>query len=200
MISGEIEYGSIFFKDKPPLGFGDGPDGWDQDWEQVPFPFVTYTMFIAFVIAVTFLAFNVLVGLTVDDIRNFLGNADLRKLCMRLEFIRQMEQVGILGCWGKRVLVDKTITKKTSFEVMIWKDIEKRKIKSRKKGKIEDELSKMQSKIKELKEMNTNTNKLVAEVRMSMAEINSNTNNLVAEIRSSMAEIKSSLQESKLSG
>ena len=197
VISGEIEYGNIFFKDKPPLDFG---DKWDQDWEQVPFPFVTYTMFIAFVIAVTFLAFNVLVGLTVDDIRNFLGNADLRKLCMRLEFIRQMEQVGILGCWGKRVLVDKTITKKTSFEVMIWKDIEKRKIKSRKKGKIEDELSKMQSKIKELKEMNTNTNKLVAEVRMSMAEINSNTNNLVAEIRSSMAEIKSSLQESKLSG
>ena len=50
-------------------------------------------MFIAFVIAVTFLAFNVLVGLTVDDIRKFLGNADLRKLSMRLEFIRQMEQV-----------------------------------------------------------------------------------------------------------
>ena len=55
---------------------------------------MTYSMFIAFVIAVTFLAFNVLVGLTVDDIRKFLGNADLRKLSMRLEFIRQMEQVG----------------------------------------------------------------------------------------------------------
>ena len=45
---------------------------------------MTYSMFIAFVIAVTFLAFNVLVGLTVDDIRKFLGNADLRKLSMRL--------------------------------------------------------------------------------------------------------------------
>ena len=196
MISGEIEYGNIFFKDNPPLDFG---EGWDQDWEQVPFPFVTYTMFIAFVIAVTFLAFNVLVGLTVDDIRNFLAIADLRKLCMRLEFIRQMEQVGTLGfCWKRDV--DKTITKKTSFEVMIWKDIEKRKIKSRKKGKMEDEMSKMQSKIKELKEMNTKTNNLVAEVRMSMAEINTNTNNLMAEIKSSLAEIKSSLQPSKLSG
>ena len=90
-ISGEIEYGEIFFKDKPPLDFG---DKWDQDWFKVPFPFITYSMFIAFVIAVTFLAFNVLVGLTVDDIRKFLGNADLRKLSMRLEFIRQMEQVG----------------------------------------------------------------------------------------------------------
>ena len=89
-ISGEIEYGEIFFKDKPPLNFG---DQWDQDWFKVPFPFITYSMFIAFVIAVTFLAFNVLVGLTVDDIRKFLGNADLRKLSMRLEFIRQMEQV-----------------------------------------------------------------------------------------------------------
>ena len=45
-------------------------------------------MFLAFVICVTFVAFNVLVGLTVDDIRNFLANADLRKLSMRLEFIR----------------------------------------------------------------------------------------------------------------
>ena len=59
----------------------------------MPFPVVTYTMFLAFVICVTFVAFNVLVGLTVDDIRKFLGNADLRKLSMRLEFIRQMEQV-----------------------------------------------------------------------------------------------------------
>ena len=142
-------------------------------------------MFIAFVIAVTFLAFNVLVGLTVDDIRNFLGNADLRKLCMRLEFIRQMEQShGWILTRGLKV-PDKTITKKTPFEVMIWKEIEKRKMKSRKKGKLEDELSKTQSKIKELKEMNTNTNKLVADIKLSMAEI-----------KSSIADIKSILPQS----
>ena len=159
-------------------------------------------MFIAFVIAGTFLAFNVLVGLTVDDIRKFLDNADLRKVSMRLEFIRQMEQVEQIH-WiktKKKDPMNNTISKKTCFETMIWKEIEKREMKCRKKGKMEEEMNKMQSKIKELKEMNINTNKLVAEVRMSMAEINSNTNNLVAEIRSSMAEIKSSLQESKLSG
>ena len=51
-----------------------------------------YFFFLAFVISVTFVAFNVLVGLTVDDIRKLQGNADLRKMSMRLEFIRQVEQ------------------------------------------------------------------------------------------------------------
>merc|ERR1711971_401260 len=77
MMSGEIEYGEIFFKDNPPTGFG--PD-WDQDWEKVPFPFMTYSMFVIFFFSVSIVALNVLVGLTVDDIRNFLDNADLRKL------------------------------------------------------------------------------------------------------------------------
>ena len=160
MISGEIEYGSIFFKDKPPLGFG---DGWDQDWEKVPFPVVTYTMFIAFVIAGTFLAFNVLVGLTVDDIRKFLDNADLRKVSMRLEFIRQMEQVEQIQ-WiktKKKDPMNNIISKKTSFEAMIWKEIEKRQVESRKKGKVEKELSEVQEKMKELKVMLVDTNKFI---------------------------------------
>ena len=189
MISGEIEYGSIFFKDRAPIGFGDGfgDELWDRGWEKVPFPVVTYSMFIAFVIAGTFLAFNVLVGLTVDDIRNFLDNADLRKVSMRLEFIRQMEQVEQIK-WimtKKKAPLDNTISKETSFEAMIWKEIEKREMKSRKKGKIDDELSKTQSKIKELKEMNSNTNKLVADLMLSMTEI-----------KSSIADIKSALPQS----
>ena len=192
MVSGEIEYGDIFFKDRPPIGFG---KDWDQDWEKVPFPVVTYSMFIAFVIVVTFLAFNVLVGLTVDDIRKFLEDADLRNVRMRLEFICQMEQhkqirwikTKILGM--KRDPLNNTIAKTTSFQAMIWKEIEKRKMKSRAKGKMEDELNKTQLKIKELKKMNTATNNLVAEMNLS-----------IAEIKSSIAEIKTSLQRSKLSG
>ena len=115
---GEIEYGDIFFKDQPSLGWG---PNWDQNWEKVPFPVVTYTMFLAFVISVTFVAFNVLVGLTVDDIRKFQGNADLRKLSMRLKFIRQVEQV---GSWKpKDEALDNQITKETKFGATIWKKI-----------------------------------------------------------------------------
>ena len=159
---GEIEYGDIFFKDRPPIGFG---DDWDQDWEKVPFPAVTYTMFLAFVICVTFVAFNVLVGLTVDDIRNFLANADLRKLSMRLEFIRQMEQVpwiakGLCTKKGKKDL-DTTISKENYFGAMIWKEIEKRQVESRKKGKMEKDLSKVQEEMKELKSMIVDTNKFI---------------------------------------
>ena len=160
LTSGEIEYGGIFFKDRPPIGFG---DEWDQDWEKVPFPVVTYSMFLAFVICVTFVAFNVLVGLTVDDIRNFLANADLRKLSMRLEFIRQMEQVQQIPWFiaKERKPLDTTISKETSFGSEIWKEIEKRQVEWRKKGKVERELSEMQEKMKELKVMLVDTNKLI---------------------------------------
>ena len=120
-------------------------------------------MFLAFVICVTFVAFNVLVGLTVDDIRNFLGNADLRKLSMRLEFIRQMEQVQQIPWFiaKERKPLDTMISKDTSFGSEIWKEIEKRQVERRKKGKVERELSEMQEKMKELKVMLVDTNKLI---------------------------------------
>ena len=157
---GEIEYGDIFFKDQPPLGWG---PNWDQNWEKVPFPVVTYTMFLAFVISVTFVAFNVLVGLTVDDIRKFQGNADLRKLSMRLEFIRQVEQV---GSWKpKDEALDNKITKETKFGATIWKKIERRQLEETKKGKMEEEMNVMQAQIKELKEMQIDTNNAIADIK-----------------------------------
>ena len=140
-------------------------------------------MFLAFVIAVTFLAFNVLVGLTVDDIRNFLGNADLRKLSMRLEFIRQMEQVKhsklALSWFCKKTESSfNTITKNTPYEAKIFKEIEKRQMEIRKEGKMEVELKKLQakmehqqSKIKELKEMHVHTNNLMADIKASLQQL-----------------------------
>ena len=160
MISGEIDYSEIFFKDNPPLDF---VDEWDQDWESVPFPFITYGLFLVFFFFVSIVALNVLVGLTVDDIRNFLANADLRKLSMRLEFIRQMEQVQQIP-WiiaKEKKPLDTTISKETSFGSEIWKEIEKRQVERRKKGKVERELSEMQEKMKELKVMLVDTNKLI---------------------------------------
>ena len=67
------------------------------------------------------MAFNVLVGLTVDDIRKFQGNADLRKLSMRLEFIRQVEQASF---FKKDDALDNKITKETTFGATIWMKIE----------------------------------------------------------------------------
>ena len=134
---GEIEYGDIFFKDQAPLGWG---PKWDQNWEKVPFPVVTYTMFLAFVIGVTFVAFNVLVGLTVDDIRKFQGNADLRKLSIRLEFIRQVEQASF---FKKDDALDNKITKETTFGATIWKKIERRQLEETKREKMGEEMSLM---------------------------------------------------------
>ena len=123
-------------------------------------------MFLAFVICVTIVAFNVLVGLTVDDIRNFLENADLRKLSMRLEFIRQMEQLR----WKKTAerSLEIAITKETSFGT--WKEIEKRQMESKKKRKVEKELIEVQEKIKELKVMQVKTNELISAALKKLEE------------------------------
>ena len=130
--SGEIEYSEIFFKDNPPEGFG---KDWDKDWESVPFPFVTYGMFLVFFFFVSIVAINVLVGLTVDDIRNFLQNADLRKLTMRLKFILAMERL-VMKKRKRKPLTSDTIQKHGHLEASatsdlisrarIWEKVEKK--------------------------------------------------------------------------
>merc|ERR1712037_567347 len=146
MMSGEIDYSEIFFKDKPPLGWA---DEWDQDWESVPFPVITYGMFLVFFFFVSIVALNVLVGLTVDDIRNFLENADLRKLTMRLKFILAMERLAMKNKKNKVLTSDRIEKENNLLEASatsdlisvarIWEKIEKKQEDSRKKGETEEE-------------------------------------------------------------
>ena len=164
LTSGEIDYSDIFFKDNPPLGWA---DKWDQDWESVPFPFITYGMFLVFFFFVSIVAINVLVGLTVDDIRNFLENADLRKLEMRLKFILAMERVAMKKKKVKPLTSEK-IQKQNHLEASatsdliskarIWEKVEKKQEDSRKKGESEEER-------RNLKDMiNDQTNKITTEI------------------------------------
>merc|ERR1712037_582203 len=177
MMSGEIDYSEIFFKDKPPLGWA---DEWDQDWESVPFPFITYGMFLVFFFFVSIVALNVLVGLTVDDIRNFLENADLRKLTMRLKFILAMERVAMKKYNKIEPLTTEKIQKQdhleasaTSdliFKARIWEKVEKKQEDSRKKGETEEER-------RNLKDMiNDQTNKLTTEINDQTAKLKSEMN------------------------
>ena len=161
---GEIDYSEIFFKDNPPLGWG---DKWDQNWESVPFPFITYGMFLVFFFFVSIVALNVLVGLTVDDIRNFLENADLRKLTMRLKFILAMERVAMKNQKDKALTTEKiqkqghleaSTTSDLISKARIWEKVEKKQEDSRKKGETEEER-------RNLKDMiNDQTNKLTTEI------------------------------------
>ena len=163
--SGEIDYSEIFFKDNPPLGWA---ENWDQDWEYVPFPFITYSMFLVFFFFVSIVALNVLVGLTVDDIRNFLENADLRKLTMRLKFILAMERVAMKKYNKIEPLISEKIQKQDHLEASatsdliskarIWEKIEKKQEYSRKKGETEEERRNLTDMI------NDQTNKLTTEI------------------------------------
>ena len=155
-ITGELDYKDVFFKDKNPEGWG---DEFDKDWFLVPYPLVTYSMFVAFVIVVTFLAFNVLVGLTVDDIRKFRRDACLRKIKRRLEYIRRQRKFGSFF-FKKSKREFNQITRNTNFGKKIFNEIEKRLMKIRESRKMKDESKNMQavlehqqSEIKELKEV-----------------------------------------------
>ena len=102
--------------------------------------------------------------------------------------LEQVEQISWIKTKKKGDL-DQTVTKQTAFGAKIWREVEKRKAKGRKIVKLEEELSKTQSKIKELKEMNTNMNNLIADNKM-----------VLIEIMSSIKDIKSSLQSSQQNG
>ena len=171
MTSGEIDYSEIFFKDNPPLGWA---DKWDQDWESVPFPFITYAMFLVFFFFVSIVALNVLVGLTVDDIRNFLENADLRKLTMRLKFILAMERVAmkkkkIKPLTSEKIQKQNTLEASATSDLIskarIWEKIEKKQEESRKRGESEQE----RRSIKEL--INDQTAKLECKLRSEIENL-----------------------------
>ena len=90
MLSGEFDYGEIFFKEIPPEGFS---ERWDLGHEHVPFPFVTYLLFLVFFFMGAIVALNVLVGLIVEATsRNFVEKADLRMMSMRLHYILSAER------------------------------------------------------------------------------------------------------------
>ena len=93
MMLGEYDFGDIF------LPSADGR-------EVLPFPAPTYAMFIFFFALVSILSLNVLVGLTVEDIRRYLENADLLALSMKLEFTLNVER------WKRKELVVGTSIRK----------------------------------------------------------------------------------------
>ena len=113
--------------------------------ETVPFPFLTYTLFVAFFFMLSIVALNVLVGLTVDDIRNFLEDADLRKLSMRLKFVLEMERHQT----HKKREINAKITRRSHFELpytndliskaKIWEKIEKKQEERRKRAELDEE-------------------------------------------------------------
>ena len=67
MMSGELEYPKIFF-----------------DYGKVPFPGVTYTIFVIFFLLISIVTLNLLVGLTVDDIKASLDQAEIRNLTLKV--------------------------------------------------------------------------------------------------------------------
>ena len=68
MMSGEFEYSGIFFSDAG----------------KVPYPTVTYFLFVIFFFLLSIITLNLLVGLTVDDIKEFLDEAEFQNLKLKV--------------------------------------------------------------------------------------------------------------------
>ena len=138
------------------------------------FPVITYAMFLVFLFLVSIVAINVLVGLTVDNIRNFLENADLRKLTMRLKFILMMERLTMKKKQKKEKLDDQikkgkleaSTTSDLISKVRIWEKVEKKIEESRKRGEQERERKSMKDLI------NDQTEKLRVEIESIKQQLN----------------------------
>ena len=135
-------------------------------------------MFLVFLILVSIVAINVLVGLTVDNIRNFLENADLRKLTMRLKFILMMERLTMKKKQKKEKLDDQikkgkleaSTTSDLISKVRIWEKVEKKIEESRKRGEQERERKSMKDLI------NDQTEKLRVEIESLKQQLNKKSN------------------------
>ena len=63
-----------------------------EDGPPVPFKAVTYLLFVVFFVLVSVITLNLLVGLTVDDIKTFLDEADLKNLQLKLKYVLGIEK------------------------------------------------------------------------------------------------------------
>lgn len=72
MMSGEMEYTDIFH----------GEEG------MVPYPQITYMLFVVFFFLLSIVTLNLLVGLTVDDIKEFLDEAEFKNLKLKVTWLK----------------------------------------------------------------------------------------------------------------
>ncbi|KAK3859862.1 hypothetical protein Pcinc_034051 [Petrolisthes cinctipes] len=78
MMIGELEFDSIFHSGSPSM---------------LPYPEVTYMLFVLFLILMTILVMNLLLGLAVDDIKAVQDQAILKRLAMQTQLVFDVESV-----------------------------------------------------------------------------------------------------------
>jgi Ion transport protein len=79
MMIGELEFEDVFYPDK-------------KDVEKpVPYPITTHLIFFTFVVLVTIILMNLLVGLAVSDIQGLQASAGLNRLSRQAELVARLE-------------------------------------------------------------------------------------------------------------
>jgi transient receptor potential cation channel subfamily A protein 1 len=84
MTTGEFDYSGIFRL---------APMGTHETFEEIPFPPVSYILWIAFIIIMPILLTNLLVGLAVDNIKGTLDDAVLKRRALQVELVLTVEEV-----------------------------------------------------------------------------------------------------------
>ncbi|PVD29254.1 hypothetical protein C0Q70_11851 [Pomacea canaliculata] len=96
MMIGEIDFKDIFHSD-----------------EDILYPGITYIIFVIFLVVMSILIMNLLVGLAVDDIKAVQEQASLKRLAMQVELTLDVEKVIPDFIWRKAFLQSKTIKPNT---------------------------------------------------------------------------------------
>lgn len=107
MMIGEYEYEGIFENFKGDFqGCDRNSDPDCPDWSTINFYHqVAYVMFVAFMIVMTIIVTNMLVGLAVDDIKGVQDNAILRRQALKIQMTLQWEYK-IPNAWRQSVVGD----------------------------------------------------------------------------------------------
>ncbi|KAF7269779.1 hypothetical protein GWI33_017200 [Rhynchophorus ferrugineus] len=99
MMSGELEYEDVFFDDKYPIKY----------------PYTAHFAYLGFVLLVTVILANLMVGLAVNDIQGLQKSAVLHRLVRQATLMAHLESLKENGLW----ILDLTILEKTKFQKVI---------------------------------------------------------------------------------
>jgi hypothetical protein len=79
MMIGEMEFDAIFYAPEPE--------------NQLPYPGITFALFAVFLIIMSIILVNLLIGLAVDDIKAVQDQAVLKRLAMQAESVLDVERL-----------------------------------------------------------------------------------------------------------
>ncbi len=137
---GEFEFESIFYSEADP--------------DNLAYPGITFAFFIGFLIIMSIIIVNLLVGLAVDDIKAVQDQAELKRLAMTVEQVLDVERMLPKFLFKKSTIKDVRFKEGSQERQELGdfqKEVTKKSFENEKSNKLEDRVNDIAEEISEIR-------------------------------------------------